>query len=119
MAERRMFSKTVIDSDTFLDMPPTTQNLYFHLSMRADDDGFVNSPKKIQRMVGANEEGHPIKGLCAAFRYAYNSQDPKLWSMAEYYSSGLKHTSLAFFRDTGTSSVEAAAIKHLDRGAYT
>jgi len=56
MAERRMFSKTVIDSDTFLDMPPTTQNLYFHLSMRADDDGFVNSPKKIQRMVGANED---------------------------------------------------------------
>lgn len=74
MAERRMFSKTVIDSDTFLDMPPTTQNLYFHLSMRADDDGFVNNPKKIQRMVGANEEGHPIKGLCAAFRHAYNSQ---------------------------------------------
>ncbi len=56
MAERRMFSKTVIDSDTFLDMPPTTQNLYFHLSMRADDDGFVNNPKKIQRMVGANED---------------------------------------------------------------
>lgn len=46
-------------------------------------------------------------------------QDPRLWSMAEYYSSGLKHTSLAFFRDTGTSSVEAAAIKHLDEGAYT
>jgi len=55
MAERRMFSKTIIDSDIFLDMPQTTQNLYFHLNMRADDEGFVNSPKKIMRMVGSNQ----------------------------------------------------------------
>lgn len=53
MAERRMFSKTVIDSDVFSDMPLTTQALYFHLGMRADDDGFVNNPKKIQRSIGA------------------------------------------------------------------
>lgn len=56
MAERRMFAKTVIDSDTFLDMPLSTQALYFHLSMRADDDGFVNNPKKIQRMINASED---------------------------------------------------------------
>lgn len=56
MAERRMFAKTIIDSDAFLDMPLTTQALYFHLSMRADDDGFVNNPKKIQRMVGASDD---------------------------------------------------------------
>lgn len=56
MAERRMFSKSVIDSDTFLDMPLSAQALYFHLSMRADDDGFVNNPKKIQRMVGAGDD---------------------------------------------------------------
>ena len=49
MAERRMFSKTIIDSDAFLDMPQTTQLLYFHLSMRADDDGFINNPKSIMR----------------------------------------------------------------------
>jgi hypothetical protein len=55
MAERRMLSKTIIDSDIFLDMPQTTQNLYFHLNMRADDEGFVNSPKKIMRMVGSNQ----------------------------------------------------------------
>lgn len=54
MANRRMFSKTVIDSDDFLDMPLTAQALYFHLAMRADDDGFVNNPKKIQRMTGAS-----------------------------------------------------------------
>ena len=56
MAERRMFAKTIIDSDSFLDMPLSTQALYFHLSMRADDDGFINNPRKIQRMVGASED---------------------------------------------------------------
>ena len=56
MAERRMFAKTIIDSDSFLEMPMSTQALYFHLSMRADDDGFLNNPKKIQRMVGATED---------------------------------------------------------------
>ena len=56
MAERRMFAKTIIDSDPFLDMPLSTQALYFHLSMRADDDGFINNPKKIQRMIGASDD---------------------------------------------------------------
>ena len=56
MAERRMFAKTIVDSDAFLDMPLSTQALYFHLSMRADDDGFINNPKKIQRMVGCADD---------------------------------------------------------------
>ena len=56
MAERRMFAKTIIDSDAFTDMPLSTQALYFHLSMRADDDGFINNPKKIQRMMGASDD---------------------------------------------------------------
>lgn len=56
IAERRMFAKTIIDSDAFLDMPLSTQALYFHLSMRADDEGFVNNPKKIQRMIGAADD---------------------------------------------------------------
>ena len=56
MAERRMFAKTIIDSDAFLDMPLSTQALYFHLCMRADDEGFVNNPKKIMRMIGASED---------------------------------------------------------------
>ena len=56
MAERRMFAKTIIDSDAFLDMPLSTQALYFHLSMRADDDGFINNAKKIQRMLGCNDD---------------------------------------------------------------
>jgi len=56
MAERRMFAKTIIDSDLFLDMPQSTQLLYFHLSMRADDDGFINNPKSIMRNVKCNED---------------------------------------------------------------
>ena len=56
MAERRMFAKTIIDSDAFMDMPLSAQALYFHLSMRADDDGFVNNAKKIQRMIGASDD---------------------------------------------------------------
>lgn len=56
MAERRMFAKTIIDSDAFLDMSVTAQCLYFHLAMRADDDGFINNPKKIQRTVSCSED---------------------------------------------------------------
>lgn len=54
MAKKRMFSLDIVDSDIFLDMPQSTQNLYFHLGMRADDDGFVSSPKKIIKIIGAN-----------------------------------------------------------------
>ena len=56
MAKRRMFSQEITDSDEFLDMPSTTQNLYFHLGMKADDDGFVNNPKTIMRNVRAMED---------------------------------------------------------------
>lgn len=51
-----MFTQKIVDSDAFLDMPLSTQALYFHLNMRADDDGFVNNSKKIQRMIGASED---------------------------------------------------------------
>lgn len=54
MAERRMFAKTIIDSDAFIDMPISARLLYYDLAMRADDDGFVNSPKKIMKFVGAS-----------------------------------------------------------------
>lgn len=55
MAERRMMSKKIIHSDSFLDLPATTQNLYFHLMLEGDDEGFVNSPKRIQRTIGATD----------------------------------------------------------------
>ena len=50
-----MFSKTVIDSDAFLDLPHASQLLYFHLSVRADDDGFVNNPRTVMRSLGCGE----------------------------------------------------------------
>lgn len=56
MAEKRMFSNKITQSDPFLSMPASAQNLYFHLSMDADDDGFVNRPKAIMRMINANED---------------------------------------------------------------
>lgn len=56
MAKRRMFSLDVVDTDTFLDMPASTQALYFHLGMRADDDGFVASPRKITTMVNCSND---------------------------------------------------------------
>ena len=63
MAKRRMFSLDVIDTDSFLDLPASSQSLYFHLGMRADDDGFVSSPKRITAMVGA--AGDDLKLLIA------------------------------------------------------
>lgn len=56
MAQRRMFSLEVCDTDNFLDMPASTQLLYFHLGLRADDDGFVSSPKKITAMVNCSTD---------------------------------------------------------------
>lgn len=56
MANKRMFTMKIVDSDAFLDMPLSTQCLYFHLNMRADDDGFIDNPKKIMRVIGAKED---------------------------------------------------------------
>ena len=56
MAHKRMFSKDITESDSFADMPLSTQALYFHLGMSADDDGFINNPKRIQRSIGASTD---------------------------------------------------------------
>lgn len=56
MSERRMFSKSITESDAFLDLPFSTQALYFHLSMSADDEGFINNAKRVLRVCGASED---------------------------------------------------------------
>lgn len=56
MAQKRMFDKSITNSDDFLEMPDSSQNLYFHLSMNADDDGFVNNWKSIMRMTGHKDD---------------------------------------------------------------
>lgn len=60
MAQRRMFSKKVTDTDVFLDMPLSTQALYFHLNMHADDDGFIDNTKTIQRMIGSSDDDRKL-----------------------------------------------------------
>lgn len=71
MANRRMFSLDVVDTDKFLEMPTSTQALYFQLGMRADDDGFVSSPKRITSLVGASPDDLKLlvaKGFIIAFQ---------------------------------------------------
>lgn len=70
MANRRMFSLDVIDTDVFLEMPLTTQALYFQLGMRADDDGFVSSPKRVLKMLDCKPDDLRIlisRGYVIAF----------------------------------------------------
>ena len=55
-----MFSLEIVDTDAFLDMPNTSQLLYFHLSMRADDEGFVSNPKKIMKLIGSQEDDYKV-----------------------------------------------------------
>ena len=112
MAERRMFAKTIIDSDAFLDMPLSTQALYFHLSMRADDEGFINNPKKIQRMVGASDDD--LKLLIAkSFIIIFESGIIviKHWKIHNYIRGDRLH---------GTNYTEERALLSVkDNGAYT
>lgn len=70
MGNHRMFTNTIIDSDLFLEMPLSTQALYFHLGMRADDEGFIGSPKKIIRAVSCTEDDLKLliaKGFVISF----------------------------------------------------
>lgn len=85
MAERRMFAKKITESDAFLDMALSTQALYLHLGMNADDDGFINSPKKISRMIGANDDELKIL-LAKKFVIGFDSGIVvvKHWKMHNY-----------------------------------
>lgn len=88
MAERRMFTKKITESDAFLDMPSSTQCLYFHLNMSADDDGFVNNPKRIQRLVGATDDDFKLL-VAKSFVILFDSGIIviKHWKMHNYIQS--------------------------------
>ena len=112
MAERRMFAKTIIDSDAFIDMPLSTQALYFHLSMRADDEGFINNPRKIQRMVGASDDDMKVL-LAKNFVIAFESGIIviKHWKIHNYIRNDrLMETKY---------SEEKAMLTTKENGAYT
>ena len=72
MPEKRMFTKKITESDAFLDMPLSSQCLYFHLNMNADDDGFVNNPRRIMRTIGASEDDLKIL-IAKAFVLTFES----------------------------------------------
>jgi hypothetical protein len=112
MAQRRMFAKTIIDSDAFLDMPLSTQALYFHLSMRADDEGFINNPKKIQRMIGASDDDMKVL-IAKSFIIPFESGIVviKHWKIHNYIRGDrIKHT---------VYSEERQLLDIKDNGAYT
>lgn len=112
MAEKRMFSKKITDSDAFLDMPMSTQCLYFHLCMYADDDGFVNNPKKVQRMIGANDDDLKVL-ISKSFIIPFESGVAviKHW---------LIHNTLRKDRYTGTQYLEEKSLLHImENRAYT
>lgn len=112
MAERRMFAKTIIDSDNFLDMPLSAQALYFHLSMRADDDGFINNPKKIQRMIGASDDDCKLL-LAKRFLIAFDSGVVviKHWRIHNYIQKDR-------YRET-VYQEEKSALVLKENGSYT
>ena len=95
MAERRMFSKKIIDSDEFLDMPLKTQSLYFHLAMRADDDGFINNPKKLIRAIGASQSDLEML-IEKRFIIAFDSGILAIrhWKVHNYIAKDRYHTTM-------------------------
>lgn len=107
-----MFAKTIIDSDAFIDMPLSTQALYFHLSMRADDDGFINNPKKIQRMIGASDDD--LK-LLVAKRFIIPFESGivviKHWKIHNYIRGDRKKETVY--------PEEMAMLEEKENGAYT
>jgi hypothetical protein len=92
MANKRMFTMKIVDSDAFLDMPLSAQCLYFHLNMRADDDGFIGNPKRIMRTVGGHEDD--LK-LLIAKRFLLTFEDGviviKHWRMHNCISQNRYH----------------------------
>lgn len=106
MAERRMFAKSIIDSDAFLEMPLSTQALYFHLAMRADDDGFVNSPRKIAKMLGTGEDEFKVL-LAKKFLLGFESGVIviKHWKIHNYIQKD-RYTPTKYFEEKNTLSLD-------------
>ncbi len=123
MASRRMLSIEIIDSDNFLDMPDSSQLLYFQLAMRADDDGFVNNPKKIQRVVGCRDDDAKI---LIAKKYILTFESGiiviKHWRIHNYLrkdrykqTSNIKEFSMLKVKQNGEYTLENDGIPLVDQ----
>lgn len=112
MAEKRMFAKTIVEADAFLDMPLSSQALYFHLGMNADDDGVINSPKRIQRTIGATDDDLRIL-ITKNFIIPFESGVVivKHWRMNNYIRSD-RYKPSVYVEELATLSLK-------DNGSYT
>lgn len=112
MAERRMFAKTIVTSDAFLDMPLSARCLYFTLGMLADDDGFVNSPKSIMRQVGASQDDLNLL-LLKRFILAFDSGVIviKHWRIHNYIQKD-RYKESKYIEEKATLMID-------EKGAYT
>ena len=112
MAERRMFAKSIVLSDAFLDMPMSARCLYFTLGMLADDDGFVGNPKAIMRQCGASQDDMTV---LLQKRYILGFETGviviKHWRMNNYLRNDRYHTT--------TYLEEKDQLIIDERGAYT
>lgn len=111
-AERRMFAKTIVLSDAFLDMPMGARCLYMTLGMVADDDGFVNSPKSVMRQIGASEDDMKI---LLAKRYILLFEDGviviKHWRINNYLQKD-RYKETVYLEDKDRLTID-------QNGAYT
>ena len=112
MAERRMFAKSIVLSDAFLDMPLSARCLYFTLGMLADDDGFVGNPKSIMRQCGASMDDMNVL-LSKRYLLSFDSgvMVIKHWRMNNYLRNDRYHTT--------TYLEEKEQLRIDERGAYT
>ena len=114
MASRRMFTDKIIESDAFLEMPLSTQALYFHYCMNADDDGFVANPTRIQRMIGAAMDDDRVllaKGFMISFETGIKVV--KHWLMHNLIRKDryretvyLEEKSMLYVKDNGSYTVD-------------
>lgn len=118
MAEKRMFNKKLTDSDEFLDMPAEAQMLYFHLSMHADDEGFVY-PKSIMRMIGAKDDS--LKLLIAKrFVIYFNSGVIVIrhWRLNNYLRKD-RHTDTQFLDEYNSLKLVDKVYEEKDEGNWS
>ena len=112
MANKRMFCLDIVNSDAFLDMPLSAQALYFHLGMRADDDGFIGNPKSIQRLAGASQDDLMLL-ITKRFLIAFDNGVIviKHWRMNNYIQKDRKKDT------TYTELLNSLEVK--ENGSYT
>lgn len=107
-----MFAKAVVRSDNFLDMPQTTQNLYFHFGVEADDDGFVSNPRRLMRMLGNGDDDLRVL-IAKGFVINFDSGVivVKHWKVNNYIQSD---------RYKSTQNTAEKALLRMDKGnVYT